>query len=128
MDIETLFGKIDKLWEQAEGLGIINHVVKISDFIFHPIKYWQEYSGLTRKEKNVQFVTYGILYAIMIWLTSFGNPTYVELAKLVPIQATLVVYYVIVVFLANVIVSRKKGGFGFAVVLCCYIKFIFSIS
>ncbi len=77
---------------------------------------------MTRKEKNVQFVTYGILYAIMIWLTSFGNPTYVELAKLVPIQATLVVYYVIVVFLVNVIVSRKKGGFGFAVVLCCYIK------
>lgn len=127
MDIESLLGKIDKLWEQAEGLGIINHLVKIWDFIFHPRKFWKEYSDLTRKEKNVQFVTYGILYAIAIWLTSFSNPTYVELAKLVPIQATLVVSYVIVVFLGNVIVSRKKGGFGFAVVLCCYVKFIFSI-
>ena len=127
MDIETILGKIDKLWEKAEGLGIINHVVKIWDFIFHPRKFWQEYCDLTRKEKNVQFLTYGILYALVIWLTSFNNPTYVELAKLVPIQATLVVYYVIVVFLANVIVSRNKGDFAFAVVLCCYIKFIFSI-
>lgn len=127
MDIETILGKIDKLWDKAEGLGIINHVVKIWDFIFHPRKFWQDYCDLTRKEKNAQFVTYGILYALVIWLTSFNNPTYVELAKLIPIQATLAVYYVIIVFLANVIVGRKKGCFVFAVVLCCYVKFIFSI-
>ena len=127
MHIDINFEEIGKLWNQAEKLGMISYIVKIWDLLFHPRKFWQEYCNLTRKEKTVQFGTYGILYALAIWLASFDNPTPVELAKLVPIQATLVVYYIIVVFLANVVVSRKKGGFGFSVVLCCYIKFIFSI-
>ena len=127
MEPSNLLSRFDKLWEQAESLGIIRHVVRIWVFFFHPRKFWQEYETLTRKEKIVQFVTYATLYALVIWLTSFSNPTYVELAKLVPLQVTLVVYYVIIVFLGNVIVSRNKGGFGLAVVLCCYVKFLFSI-
>lgn len=125
--MDSLLEKIGKILDQIEHLGIDKHILRIWDFVFHPRKFWNEYKILEKKEKVIQFITYGGLYGFVIWLTSFGDPSYVEVAKQVTIQATLVVYYVIAVSLGNVIISWKKGGLGFIVILCCYVKFLFSI-
>ena len=123
----NIFNKLEEFWRKATEWGILKHISKIPDMLCRPRRFWQGYESMPIKDKVIQFLTYGALFAIVIWLVSYETLSIGELAKIVAMEIAALFLYVVILSLANMIVKREWRGLWFFVVFCCYTKFIFLI-
>lgn len=126
-DIMTGVNKVEELLNKAREWGVFRQIKKIPDMLLHPRLFWRDYDSMLIKDKLIQFVTYGTLFALIIWLAAPERLSVGELAKIVTMEIFSLFLYVIILSLANMIIKREWKDLGFFVVFCCYTKFIFII-
>lgn len=107
--------------------GFLQHLNKIYDLLVKPRRFWQEYERMSLDAKLIQFATYASLFALFIWLMSYSRPTWGELLKVLVIEISTILPYILIAYLANSIVKKDWSRFMFFWVYCCYIKFIYLI-
>lgn len=119
--------EIEKYLKKASEIGILNHLRNIFDLIFHPRLFWHNYNQMPVKDKITQYATYGALFLFFVWLTAYDSLTLRELLRILTMEIMGFFPYFFIVYLGNIIISRREKALLFSFVFCCYIKFIFCI-
>ena len=124
MDWITFVEKLESFLTKVKDWGVWGYICRIPDMICRPRRFWQDYKDLTTKAKIIQFFTYGALFALAIWIVSYESLSIADLSKIVTMEVVSLFVYVIILSLANMIVSKEWKGLWFYIVFCCYTKFI----
>lgn len=115
---------IVELLRKASELGVHRHIEQIPEMFIHPHRFWNAYDSLSKVDKCVQFVVYGLLSSVFIWLTSYRSPSSYELLKILTMEVATIFPYVIIDYLAYVAIKCSWKGICRFFVLCCYMKFV----
>lgn len=118
------FEQIILFLKKVSEWGVLQHISKIYDMLVHPRRFWQTYDRMSLNDKLMQFATYAALFASFLWLMSYSRPTSGELLKVLIIEISTIIPYILIAYLANSIVKKDWSRFMFFCVSCCYIKFI----
>ena len=116
--------KLEEFWNKAKEWGIFKHIQKLPDMLCHPRHFWQEYQLMSVRDKVIQFLTYGALFAVFICLASSESLSIVEIARIITLETVSIIAYVIIISLANILVKRDWHDLWLFVVFCCYTKYI----
>lgn len=126
MDINIL-DSFEKFWTKAKELGMLKHIVAIPKLLADPRQFWKNYELLSAKEKSVQFITYGGLFALTVWICTYSDVSLVDIFRIIAMEMATMFVYIVTVYAANSIVNRKWEKGLFFIVLCCYMKFVIVI-
>lgn len=112
---------IKEILSIVKELGVVQHLVALKDFYFHPKQFWRAYSYLSVKEKTIQFLLY---FAIFVCIVSvFNGYTIDNISKLsIPLTSLAIINIVLIIGFylskANEVRTRDIVVFG------CYSLFL----
>lgn len=124
MDAFPNINRFEEYLSKAKDWGVFKHILSIPVMLRHPRFFWREYAALPIRDKAVQFITYGAIFALFIWLMAYESPSIGELVRIITLEIAALLPYVVILSLSNMIVRWEWKGLWFFVVFCCYTKFI----
>ena len=103
---------------------LMQHITALKNYYIHPRRFWNEYSGLTSKDKIIQFLLYLGIYTILS-LSLLEIPQE-NAVKLITVQASGLLTIVAVLYLGYLI-SHDEHHIPFThfFVFSCYVIFFF---
>lgn len=104
---------------------LMQHITALKNYYIHPRKFWNEYSGLTSKDKTIQFLLYlGIYTFLSLSLLEIPQENAV---KLITVQASGLLTIVVVLYLGYLI-SHDEHHIPFThfLIFSCYVIFLMS--
>ena len=103
----------------------MQHITALKNYYIHPRRFWNEYSGLTSKDKIIQFLLYLGIYTILS-LSLLEIPQE-NAVKLITVQASGLLTIVAVLYLGYLI-SHDEHHIPFThfFVFSCYVIFLMS--
>ena len=105
------FEQIILFLKKVSEWGVLQHISKIYDMLVHPRRFWQTYDRMSLNDKLMQFATYAALFASFLWLMSYSRPTSGELLKVLIIEISTIIPYILIAYLANSIVKKRLEPF-----------------
>lgn len=116
------YEEIQKWLKWISDLKISNHFKEISNFFFHPNKFWTHYDSLLNKDRVIQLTTYASLY-ILIFLLSTANHCFWDGMHVLLMELLGILPFVLCVVLAVVVAQFSipdKAIINKSILLCIY--------
>lgn len=117
--------QIEKWLSKAKDIGVFEELSKIPDLFINPRKFWYNYDGLTNGRKWLQFFTFSLVFAFILWWAMFSEISFSYLGKALIAEIIVAISSIVIVFSGNVIIDKSlKSKFWHFVAYCCYVRFL----